>query len=77
MSYEEEWPPDQPSSTVNLALIHYQDRIRTQEELIKISKRCKEGASQVDKMIKLDSNVTKDIQEIFVSKNGNEYHNPF
>ena len=70
-SSEEEWPPDQPTSTVNLALIHYQDR-RTQEELIKISKRCKEGASQVDKMVKLDSNVTKDIQEIFMSKCGNE-----
>ena len=67
----EEWPPNQPSSSVNLALIHYQDR-RTQEELSKISKRCKEGASQVDEMVKLDCNVTKDIQKIFVSKGGNE-----
>ena len=69
-SCEEEWPPDLSSSTVNLALIHYQNR-RTQEEIIEISKRCKEGASQVDKMIKLDSNITKDIQEIFISKSEN------
>ena len=65
-----EWPPDPSSSTVNLALIHYQNR-RTQEEINEISKRCKEGASQVDKMIKLNSNVTKDIQEIFMSKSEN------
>ena len=69
-SYGEEWPPDLSSSTVNLALIHYQNR-RTQEEINEISKRCKEGASQVDKMIKLDSNITKDIQEIFMSKSKN------
>ena len=63
---EEEWPPpDQASSIVNLALIHYQNR-RTQEELIEISKRCKEGASHVDRLTASHSNVTKDIQKIFI-----------
>ena len=67
---EEEWPPDQPSSIVNLALIHYQNR-RTQQELIEISKRCKEGASHVDKLTSSNSNVTKDIERIFMPECGN------
>ena len=70
-SHEEEWPPDQPSSIVNLALIHYQNR-RTQQELIEISKYCKEGASRVDKLTASDSNVTKDIQKIFKAEGDNE-----
>ena len=61
---EEEWPPQQPSSVVNLALIHYQNR-RTRQELIEITKRFKEGASHIDKLIS-HSNVTKDIQKIFM-----------
>ena len=70
-SHEEEWPPDQPSSTVNLALIHYQNS-RTQQEVIEISKRCKEGASQVDKLTKSHSNVSKDIQKIFIPEMDNK-----
>ena len=55
----------------HLALIHYQNR-RTQQELIEISKRCKEGASRVDKLTASDSNVTKDIQKIFKVEGDNE-----
>ena len=69
--HEEEWPPDQPSSIVNLALIHYQNR-RTHQELIEISKHCKEGTSRVDKLTASDSNVTKDIQKIFKAEGDNE-----
>ena len=63
---EEEWPPYQPSSIVNLALIHYKS-IRTQQELIEISKRCKEGASHLDKYTS-HSDVTKDMQKIFMAE---------
>ena len=70
-SCEEKWPPDQPSSIVNLALIHYQNT-RTQQELIEISKRCKEGASHVDKLTASHSNVTKDIQKIFMPEYDNK-----
>ena len=69
--YEEEWPPNQPSSIVNLALIHYKST-RTQQELIEISKRCKEGASHLDKFTSLHSNVTTDIQKIFMLEGDNE-----
>ena len=69
--YEEEWPPNQPSSIVNLALIHYKST-RTQQELIEISKRCKEGASHLDKFTSSHSNVTKDIQKIFMPEGDNE-----
>ena len=61
----EEWPPYQPSSIVNLALIHYKDR-RTQQELIEIHKRCKEGASHVDDLTATRSNVTTDIMKLFI-----------
>ena len=64
---EDEWPPHQPSSIVNLALIHYNKR-RTEQELIEISKRCKEGASLVDNLTTSDSNVTTDINKIFKAK---------
>ena len=65
--HEEEWPPDQPSSIVNLALIHYKST-RTQQEVIEISKRCKEGASHVDKPTSssLHSNDTTDIKKLFI-----------
>ena len=68
---EEEWPPNQPSSVVNLALIHYQN-MRTQQELIEITKRCKQGASHVDKLTASDSDVTKDIRKIFAPENDNK-----
>ena len=63
---EEEWPPNQPLSIVNLALIHCKGS-QTQEELIEISKRCKEGASCVDKLIS-HSNVTTDIKKLFTKE---------
>ena len=64
---EGEWPPHQPSSIVNLALIHYNNG-RTQQELIEISKRCKEGASLVDNLTASHSNVTIHVGEIFMPK---------
>ena len=64
---EEEWPPHQPSSIVNLALIHYNNR-QTKQELIEISKRCKEGASYVDNLAASHSNVTTNIHKIFMPK---------
>ena len=67
---EEDWPPIQHSSVVNLALIEYNDT-RTSQELIKMSQLCKEGAAQVDEAAAL-SNVTKDIGRIFVPEKGSE-----
>ena len=64
--YAEEWPPNQPSSVVNLALIHYKCS-RTQSELVEISKRSKGGASHVDKLTSSHSNVTTDIKKLFSS----------
>ena len=61
--YEVEWPPHQPSTIVNLALIHHK-RKRTQQELLEISRRCKEGASCVDELTSY-SNVTTDIKDLF------------
>ena len=60
----EEWPPDQPTSIVSVALIHYSSR-RTQKELIEISKRFREGTSAVDKLASSDSRVMKDMKKIF------------
>ena len=59
----EEWPPNQPKTVVNVALIHYKGS-RTEQELIEISKRHKEGAPAVDKLAR-HSRVTKDISIIF------------
>ena len=59
----EEWPPNQPKTVVNVALIHYKGS-RTERELIEISKRHKEGAPAVDKLAH-HSRVTKDISVIF------------
>ena len=73
--YTEEWPPNQPSSIVNLALIHYRN-MRTQQELIEISKRSKEGASCIDKLAASHSNVTKDIKELFMSDAATESRPP-
>ena len=59
----DEWPPDQPTTIVNVALIHYKGS-RTEQELIEISKRHKEGTPAVDKLMYC-SKVTKDISKIF------------
>ena len=55
----DEWPPDQPTTIVNVALIHYKGS-RTEQELIEISKCHKEGTPAVDKLM-YHSEVTKDI----------------
>ena len=60
----EEWPPNQPSSIVNLALIHYKST-RTQQELIEISKLFKGGALHLDKFASSHSNITTDIKKLF------------
>ena len=60
---EDEWPPNQPKTVVNVALIHYKGS-RTEQELIEISKRYKEGALAVDELSH-HSRVTKDISKIF------------
>ena len=59
----EEWPPNQPKTVVNVALIHYKGS-RTEQELIEISERHKEGTPAVDKLAH-HSKVTKDISKIF------------
>ena len=59
----EEWSPNQPKTVVNVALIHYKGS-RTEQELIEISKRHKEGAPAVDKLAH-HPKVTKDISIIF------------
>ena len=61
----DEWPPDQPKTVVNVALIHYKGS-RTEQELIEISKRHKEGAHAVDELAH-HSRVTKDITKIFAA----------
>ena len=68
---EEEWPPDQPSSIVNLALIHYKNS-RTQQELIECFKRHKGGASAIDQLTLSHSNVTKDIKNIFIPESSED-----
>ena len=61
----DEWPPDQPKTVVNVTLIHYQGS-RTEQELIEISKRHKEGTHAVDELSH-HSRVTKDIAKIFTA----------
>ena len=61
----DEWPPDQPKTVVNVALIHYKGS-RTEQELIEISKRHKEGSHAVDELAH-HSRVTKDITKIFAA----------
>ena len=65
----DEWPPDQPSTVVNVALIHYKGS-RTEQELIEISKRHKEGAPAIDELVK-HSKVTKNISKIFLAGSAN------
>ena len=62
----DEWPPNQPKTVVNVALIHYQG-LRTEQELIEISKRHKEGTHAVDELSH-HSRVTKDIAKIFTAE---------
>jgi len=62
----EEWPPNQPKSIVSVALIHYSNT-RTQQELIEISERFKEGTPAIDKLTSSHSRVTKDINKTFVT----------
>ena len=59
----DEWPPDQPKTVVNVALMHYKGS-RTEHELIEISKRHKEGTHAIDQLA-YHSRVTKDISRIF------------
>ena len=59
---ENAWPPYQPTSFVSVAIIHY-GKTRTQQELIEISKRFKEGAQVVDELVQ--SRATKDLNKIF------------
>ena len=61
----DEWPPFQPKTVVNVALIHYKGS-RTEQELIEISKRHKEGTQAVDQLAR-HSRVTKDITKIFAA----------
>ena len=69
----DEWPPDQPTTVVNVALIHYKGS-RTEQELIEISKRHKEGTPATDKLAH-DSRVTKDISKIFQTDCNNSSEN--
>ena len=59
----DEWPPFQPTTVINVAMIHYKDS-RTEQELIEISKRHKEGTLAIDKLAH-HSSVTRDISKIF------------
>ena len=59
----DEWPPNQPKTVVNVALIHYKSS-RTEQELVEISKRHKEGTPAVDELVH-HSRVTKDITKLF------------
>jgi len=59
-----EWPPYQPTSIVNVALIHYTGG-RTQQELVEMSERFEQGAAAIDKLASTHFQVTKDISKIF------------
>jgi len=59
-----EWPPCQPSSIVNVALIHYSCG-RTQQELVEISERFEQGAAAIDRLASSHLQVTKDISKMF------------
>ena len=75
----EEWPPNQSKSIVSVALIHYKGK-RTQQELIAIAQRHKDGSIGVDKLLSSSSHIsptkrqhldhsriTKDIADIFTA----------
>ena len=65
---EEEWPPYQSSSIVNLALIHHQ-KMRTRQEFLEICNRW--SANFYNSTGSLNSNATTDIQKLFMSESGN------
>ena len=58
---EDEWPPNQPKTIVNVALMHHEGE-QTQQELIDMSSYHKKGASAIDKL-----RVTKSIVDIFTT----------
>ena len=63
----QEWPPYQPTSIVNVTVIHYKNR-QTRLKLIEIPEHFKTGASGISKLISSPpshSTVTKDISEVF------------
>ena len=64
---KEQWPPYQPTSIVNVTVIHYKNK-QTQQKLIEISEHYKTGASGISKLASSPPShcmVTKDINEIF------------
>ena len=61
---EEEWPPYQPKSIVNVTVIHYKNK-QTRQELIKISDHFQAGIDELTTSPPSQSKVTKDISEIF------------
>ena len=48
-------------------MIHYNKGLRTEQELIEISKRQRDGAYAVEKLVSSHSKVTKDIAKIFLA----------
>ena len=63
----QEWPPYQPTSIVNVTVIHYRNKQKRQE-LIKISEHLRRGAAAITELESsppLHSTVTKDINKIF------------
>ena len=79
---QEEWPPNQPKSIVNVALIHYKGK-RTLQQLIEIARLHKEGSMAGDPLHKFSSDshhlssakrprldhskITKNIADIFAA----------
>ena len=61
---EEEWPPYQPKSIVNVTVIHYKNK-QTRQELIKISEHFRADIDELATSPPSQSIVTKDISEIF------------
>ena len=64
---KEQWPPYQPTSVVNVTVIHYKNK-QMQQKLIEISDHFKTGASGISKLVSSPPShciVTKDINEIF------------
>ena len=65
--HSKQWPPYQPTSIVNVTVIHYKNK-QTQQKLIEISKHFRTGASGISKLVSSPPShcmVTKDINEIF------------
>ena len=65
--HSKQWPPYQPTSIVNVTVIHYKNK-QTQQKLIEIFKHFRTGASGISKLASSPPSqciVTKDINEIF------------